>query len=167
MLWINNPAGETGKKIGIKIGPEIEIKMLDIGVLIEILTEIKVGHLVGTGIQNLLVGHLDIGIIGRIEIETEIGIEIETIEGIEVHLVMVMITPRPRSGSGVRYNPNIICRYCQEIGHIQTKCPQLEKDLKMGHQKIKEMTIGKDQAMVMTEEAINDLVKRISQQVTN
>ena len=37
----------------------------------------------------------------------------------------------------------------------------------MGHQKIKEMTIGKDQAMVMTEEAINDLVKRISQQVTN
>ena len=86
MLWINNPAGETGKKIGIKIGPEIEIEMLDIGVLIEILTGIKVGHLVGTGIQDLLVGHLDIGIIGRI------GIEIETIEGIEVHLVMVMIT---------------------------------------------------------------------------
>ena len=37
----------------------------------------------------------------------------------------------------------------------------------MGHQKIKEMTIGKDQAMVMTEEAINDLGKRISQKVTN
>ena len=29
------------------------------------------------------------------------------------------------------------------------------------------MTIGKDQAMVMTEEAINDPVKRISQKVTN
>ena len=78
MLWINNPAGETGKKIGIKIGQEIEIEMLDIGVLIEILTGIKVGHLVGTGLQDL-VGHLDIGIIGRIETETEIGIEIETI----------------------------------------------------------------------------------------
>ena len=37
----------------------------------------------------------------------------------------------------------------------------------MGHQKIKEMTIGNDQAMVMTEETISDLVKRISQQVTN
>ena len=95
MLWINNPAGETGKKIGIKIGQEIEIEMLDIGVPIEILTGIKVGHLVGTGIQDLLVGNLDIGIIGRIEIETEIGIEIETIEGIEVHLVTVMITQDP------------------------------------------------------------------------
>ena len=92
MLWINNPAGETGKKIWIRIGQEIEIEMLDIGVLIEILTGIKVGHLVGTGIQDLLVGHLDIGIIGRIEIVTELGIEIETIEGIEVHLVMVMTT---------------------------------------------------------------------------
>ena len=74
---------------------------------------------------------------------------------------------RPRSGSGVRYNPNIICRYCQGKGHIQAKCPQLEKDLKIGNQKIKEMTIGNDQAMVMTEEAISELVKRISQQVTN
>ena len=74
---------------------------------------------------------------------------------------------RPRSGSGVRYNPNIICRYCQGKGHIQAKCPQLERDLKMGNQKINEMTIGKDQAMVMTEEAISELVKRISQQVTN
>ena len=74
---------------------------------------------------------------------------------------------RPRSGSGVRYNPNIICRYCQGKGHIQAKCPQLEKNLKMGHQKIKEMTIGNDQAMVMNEEVISDLVKRISQQVTN
>ena len=74
---------------------------------------------------------------------------------------------RPRSGSGVRYNLNIICRYCQGKGHIQAKCPQLEKDLKMGNPKIKEMTIGKDQAMVMTEEAISELVKRISQQVTN
>ena len=33
-----------------------------------------------------------IGIIGRIEIETEIGTEIEIIEGIEVHQVMVMTT---------------------------------------------------------------------------
>ena len=74
---------------------------------------------------------------------------------------------RPRSGSGVRYNPNIICRYCQGKGHIQAKCPQLERDLKVGNQKINEMTIGKDQAMVMTEEAISELVKRISQQVTN
>ena len=63
---------------------------------------------------------------------------------------------RPRSGSGVRYNPNIICRYCQEKGHIQAKCPQLEKDLKIKH-----MTIGNDQAMVITEEAISELVKRI------
>ena len=37
----------------------------------------------------------------------------------------------------------------------------------MGNQKIKEMTIGKDQAMVMTEEAVSELVKRISQQMTN
>ena len=66
--------------------------MLGKGVLIDILTGIKVGHLVGTGIQDLLVGQLDIGIIGRIEIETEIGIEIETIEGTEVHPVMVMTT---------------------------------------------------------------------------
>ena len=29
------------------------------------------------------------------------------------------------------------------------------------------MTIGNDQALVMTEEAISDLVKRISQLVTN
>ena len=41
------------------------------------------------------------------------------------------------------------------------------KGFEDGTSKIKEMTIGKDQAMVMTEEAINDLVKRISQQVTN
>ena len=39
---------------------------------------------------------------------------------------------RPRSGSGVRYNPNIICRYCQGKGHIQAKCPQLEKGLENG-----------------------------------
>ena len=37
----------------------------------------------------------------------------------------------------------------------------------MGNQRIKEMTIGKDQAMVMTEEDIRELVKRISHQVTN
>ena len=92
MLWINNPAGEIGKRIGIRIGQEIEIEMLGIGVLMEILTGIKVGHLAGTGIQDLLVGHLDIGIIGKIEIETEIGIEIEIIQGIEVHPVMVMTT---------------------------------------------------------------------------
>ena len=67
----------------------------------------------------------------------------------------------------MRCNPNIICRYCQGKGHIQAKCPQLERDLKVGNQKIKEMTIGNDQAMVMTEEAISELVKRISQQVTN
>ena len=92
MLWINNPVGEIGKRIEIRIGQEIEIEMLDIGVLIEILTGIKVGLQAGTGIQDLLVGHLDIGIIGRIEIGIKIGIEIEIIEGIEVHSVMDMIT---------------------------------------------------------------------------
>ena len=69
MLWINNSVGEIGKRIGIRIGQEIEIEMLDIGVLIEILTEIKVDRLGGIGIQDLLVGRLDIGIIERIEIE--------------------------------------------------------------------------------------------------
>ena len=44
---------------------------------------------------------------------------------------------RPTSGSGVRYNPNIICRYYQGKGHIQAKCPQLERDLKVGNQKNK------------------------------
>ena len=92
MLWTNNPVGEIGKRIGIRIGQEIEIEMLDIGVLTEILTGIKVGLQAGTGIHDLLVGHLDIGIIGRIEIGIEIGIEIEIIEGIEVHPVMDMIT---------------------------------------------------------------------------
>ena len=42
------------------------------------------------------------------------------------------------------------------------------KGLEDGTSKIiKEMKIGKNQAMVMTEEAISDLVKRISQHVTN
>ena len=86
MLWINNPAGEIEKRIGIRIGQEIEIEMLDIGVHIEIITGIKGGHLAGTGIQDLLVGHLDIGIIERIEIEKEIGIEIENIKGTDVQV---------------------------------------------------------------------------------
>ena len=41
--------------------------------------------------------------------------------------------PRLRSHSGARYNPNIIYIYCQEKRHIQADCPQLEKDLRMGH----------------------------------
>ena len=45
---------------------------------------------------------------------------------------------RQRNGTGPKYNPNIICNYCQGKGHIQAKCPQLEKDLKMGNQKIKD-----------------------------
>ena len=92
MLWINNPVGEIGKRIGTRIGQEIEIEMLDIGVLTEILTGIKVGLQAGIGIQDLLVGHLVIGIIGSIEIGIEIGIEIEIIEGIELHPVMDMKT---------------------------------------------------------------------------
>ena len=47
------------------------------------------------------------------------------------------------------------------------KMSSIGKGLEMGNQKIKEMTIGKDQAMVMTEEAVSELVKRISQQMTN
>ena len=39
--------------------------------------------------------------------------------------------------------------------------------IRKGNQKIKEMTIGNDQTMVMTEEALDKLVKKISQQVTN
>ena len=53
--------------------------------------------------------------------------------------------PRLRSGSGVRYNPNITCRYCQKKGHIQADCPQLEKDLRMGHLRNKDMTLKSSQ----------------------
>ena len=79
MSWINSPVGEIGGKIGIRIGQEIEIGILAIEALIENHTEIKVDHLAGIGTQDLLVDHLDIGIIERIEIETETGIEIEII----------------------------------------------------------------------------------------
>ena len=71
-----------------------------------------------------------------------------------------------RNGSG-KYNPNIICNYCQGKGHIQAKCPQLEKDLKMGNQKIKDLTIGKDKAYFLTEEGIDDMVKKIYNKVLN
>ena len=37
----------------------------------------------------------------------------------------------------------------------------------MGNQRIKDMTISNDRAMVMTEETISELANRISQQVTN
>ena len=77
--------------------------------------------------------------------------------------------PRQRNGSGVRYNPNIICNYCQGKGHIQAKCPQLEKDLKLGNQKIKDMTIdpNKEKACFLTEEKVEDLIKKIYQEVSN
>ena len=76
---------------------------------------------------------------------------------------------RQRNGSTSKYNPNIICNYCQGKGHIQAKCPQLEKDLKMGNQKIKDMTIdpNKDKAFFLTEEKMEDLIKRMYQKVSN
>ena len=76
---------------------------------------------------------------------------------------------KQRNGSGNKYNPNIICNYCQGKGHIQAKCAQLEKDLKMGKQKIKEMTIerSKEKAFFMTEEKVDDLIKKIYQEVLN
>ena len=76
---------------------------------------------------------------------------------------------RQRNASGNKYNPNIICNYCQGKGHIQAKCPQLEKDLKMGNQKIKDMTIepSKDKAFFLTEEKVDDLIKKIYHEVLN
>ena len=65
-----------------------------IEVLIEIPTGTKVDHLVEIGTQDL-VDHLDIGIIGRIEIEIEIGTETEIIEEIEVYQMMVMKAQDP------------------------------------------------------------------------
>ena len=81
--------------------------------------------------------------------------------------------PRPRNGSGVRYNPNIICRYCQRKGHIQAECPQLEKDLKMGHQIDKHMTLGNNQVeqagqvMFMTEDSLDGLIRKIYKKLSN
>ena len=74
-----------------------------------------------------------------------------------------------RNGSGSKYNPNIICNYCQGKGHIQAKCFQLEKDLKMGKQKITDMTIEptKDKAFFLTEEKVEDLIKKIYQETLN
>ena len=81
--------------------------------------------------------------------------------------------PRPRNGSRVRYNPNIICRYCQRKGHIQAECPQLEKDLKMGHQIDKHMTLGNNQVeqagqvMFMTEDSLDGLIRKIYKKLSN
>ena len=74
-----------------------------------------------------------------------------------------------RNGQGNKYNPNIICNYRQGKGHIQAKCPQLEKDLKMGKQKIKDMTIEptKDKAFFLTEKKVDDLIKKIYQEMLN
>ena len=74
-----------------------------------------------------------------------------------------------RNGQGNKYNPNIICNYCQGKGHIQAKCFQLEKDLKMGKQKIKDMTIEptKDKAFFLTEEKVEDLIKKIYKEALN
>ena len=74
-----------------------------------------------------------------------------------------------RNGQGNKYNPNIICNYCQGKGHIQAKCPELEKDLKMGKQKIKDMITEptKDKAFFLTEEKVDDLIKKIYQEVLN
>ena len=76
---------------------------------------------------------------------------------------------RQKNGSGPKYNPNIICNYCQGKGHIQAKCPQLEKDLKMGNQKIKDLTIepNKEKAFFLTEEKMNDLIKKMYHEVSN
>ena len=87
MQWINIPVGKIEKKSGI-IDQEIETEIMAIEIHIEIPTGIKVDHPVETGIQGLPVDHLGIGIIGRIEIEIEIGTEIEIIEGIEVYPMM-------------------------------------------------------------------------------
>ena len=70
-----------------------------IEVLIETPTEIKVDHLVEMDTQDLLVNHLDIGIIERIEIETET--EIEIIGETEVYQVMVMIIQDPEMVQGL------------------------------------------------------------------
>ena len=81
--------------------------------------------------------------------------------------------PRLRSGSGVRCNPNITCRYCQEKGHIQADCPQLEKDLRMGHLRNKDMTLKSSQVnqagqvMFMTEDSFENLITKIYQEVLN
>ena len=81
--------------------------------------------------------------------------------------------PRLRSSSGVGYNPNITCRYCQEKGHIQADCPQLEKDLRMGHLRNKDMTLKGSQAnqagqvMFMTEDSFENLITKIYQEVLN
>ena len=76
---------------------------------------------------------------------------------------------KQRNSSGPRYNPNIICNYCQGKGHIQAKCPQLEKDLKMGNQKIKDKTIDPDKEKVffLTEEKMDDLIKKMYHEVLN
>ena len=92
MLWINSPVGEIERKTEIRIGQGIEIGMVVIEVLIiETPIQIKVDLLVETGTQDLLIDHLDIGIIEGIEIETEI----ETIEETEVHQMMGMIIQDP------------------------------------------------------------------------
>ena len=72
-----------------------------------------------------------------------------------------------RNGQGNKYNPNIICNYCQGKGHIQAKCPELEKDLKLGKQKIKDMITepSKEKAFFLTEEKVDDLIKKIYQEV--
>ena len=81
--------------------------------------------------------------------------------------------PRLRSGSGVKYNPNITCRYCQERGHIQADCPQLEKDLRIGHLRNKDMTLKSSQVnqagqvMFMTEDSFENLITKIYQEVLN
>ena len=95
MLWINSPVGEIERKIGIRIGQEIEIGILAIEVLTETHIEIKVDHPVGIGTQDLPVDHLDTGIIEGIEIEIETGIEIEIIGEIEVLQVMDMMAQDP------------------------------------------------------------------------
>ena len=81
--------------------------------------------------------------------------------------------PRLRSSSGVRNNPNITCRYCQEKGHIQADCPQLEKDLRMGHLRNKDMTLKSSQVnqagqvMFMIEDSFENLITKIYQEVLN
>ena len=71
-----------------------------------------------------------------------------------------------KNGPGNKYNPNIVCNYCQGKGHIQAKCFKLEKDLKMGKQQVTDVPV-KDKAFFLTEEKVDDLIKKIYQEMLN
>ena len=56
---------------------------------------------------------------------------------------------RPRNGSGIRYNPNIICNDCGQKGHIARYCTNRDNNNAGGR------------AMLMTEEALSQLVAKM------